>query len=110
MEMMTAVEGLRALAHEARLNIYRALVTAGPEGLRVGELVDRLQIAGPTLSFHLSHLHSAGLVEARRDGREIIQTVDFARMTALVDYLTENCCKGATVADVCKPIARRKRK
>ena len=51
-----------------------------------------------TLSFHLAHLRRSGLVSQRRDGRSLIYAADFAAMNALVGYLTDNCCGGASCA------------
>jgi len=106
MESFEAAAALGALAHEGRLEIYRLLVAAGADGLAVGDIGAKLKMPGATLSFHLAHLQHAGLVAARRDGRQLIQTADFARMNGLVGYLTENCCSGASCAPVCKPAAR----
>lgn len=103
MESFTAAAALSALAHEGRLEIFRRLVQAGPKGLVVGEIASKLDMPGATLSFHLSQLKQAGLVHARRDGRRLIQTADFDRMNALVGYLTEKCCGGASCAPVCQP-------
>ncbi len=79
------------------------LVAAGPQGMAVGEIAGQADMPNATLSFHLNQLKQAGLVHARRDGRQLIQTADFARMNGLVAYLTENCCGGAACAPVCKP-------
>ena len=103
MESFIAAAALSALAHEGRLEIFRRLVQAGPEGLVVGKIASKLDMPGATLSFHLSQLKQAGLVHARREGRQLVQTADFDRMNALVAYLTENCCGGASCAPVCKP-------
>lgn len=105
MESIIAAATLAALAHEGRLDIFRYLVEAGPEGRTVGEIAVRLGMPGATLSFHLSQLQHAGLVRARREGRRLIQTADFDRMNALVGYLTENCCGGRT----CMPGAASRR-
>lgn len=104
MDSISSVAALSALAHEARLEIYRMLVKAGPSGLTVGAIGDKLGMPGATLSFHLSLLKHAGLVKARRDGRRLIQTADFGRMNGLIAYLTENCCGGQPCAPVCKPV------
>src|ERR1700754_5111800 len=98
MEIFDAVASLSALAHEGRLAIYRLLVAAGPKGLTVGRIAAKVDMPGATLSFHLSQLKHAGLVVARRNGRELIQTADFDRMNNLVSYLTENCCGGQSCA------------
>jgi ArsR family transcriptional regulator len=103
MESFAAVAALSALAHKGRLEIYRLLVATGPDGLTVGDIAAKLGMPGATLSFHLSQLKHAGLVAARRDGRQLIQTADFACMNGLVAYLTENCCGGQSCAPVCKP-------
>jgi ArsR family transcriptional regulator len=48
-------------------------------------------------------LANAGLVRARRDGRSIIYAVDFGKMSALLLFLTEDCCGGR--AEICAPLA-----
>jgi ArsR family transcriptional regulator len=100
METWLAAERLAALAHETRLEIFRRLVQRGPEGLAAGELAAALEIAPPTLSFHLAHLSRAGLVAARRAGRSIVYSADYAAMRELVGYLFENCCGEGDCAPV----------
>ena len=95
MEMTQAVDALAALAQSSRLQIYRLLVQAGPEGLAAGRIGEELDLPAATLSFHLSQLTRAGLARVRPDGRFMIYSADFRAMRALVGYLTENCCKGA---------------
>lgn len=94
---------LRALAHETRLAAFRALVQAGREGLAVGELREALDLPPATLTAHLNVLRGAGLVADTREGRVIRVRADYARMDALIAYLTENCCQGAA----CGPAAAR---
>jgi ArsR family transcriptional regulator len=93
-----AVLVLASLAHEARLEIFRQLVQAGPSGLAAGEIAARLGMPPSTLSFHLAHLARAGLVAALPAGRQIIYTPVFERVRGLTDYLLENCCGGASCA------------
>ena len=102
MESTEAVDALAALAHATRLNIFRRLVEAGPQGLAAGEIGDRLALPGATLSFHLAHLARAGLARSRQEGRFVIYSADFEGMNALVAYLTENCCGGRP----CVPIKK----
>jgi DNA-binding transcriptional ArsR family regulator len=98
------IDALAALAQESRLAVYRLLVKRGPEGYPAGEIADRLGIPGPTLSFHLKELAHAGLVKARKESRFIYYAANFERMTALLSYLTENCCSQGTVCDpACAP-------
>jgi ArsR family transcriptional regulator, arsenate/arsenite/antimonite-responsive transcriptional repressor len=98
METTQAVIALAALAHQSRLSIFRLLVEAGPEGMAAGAIGEKLKVPPATLSFHLANLANAGLVRSRQDGRFVIYCTDFANMNALVAYLTENCCSGASCA------------
>jgi DNA-binding transcriptional ArsR family regulator len=95
METATALGALGALSHESRLAAFRQLVQAGRDGLSVGELRERLALPPATLSAHLNVLRAAGLVADEREGRVIRVRADYARMNALLAYLTENCCAGA---------------
>jgi ArsR family transcriptional regulator, arsenate/arsenite/antimonite-responsive transcriptional repressor len=98
MESSTAVGALAALAQEHRLAVFRLLVQSGRNGLSAGQIAERLGLAAPTLSFHLAQLKRARLVHMRRDGRSLIYAADYAGMTALMGYLTENCCNGNPAA------------
>ncbi len=93
MEARIAVAALSALAQDSRLEIFRLLVQQGPGGLPAGTIAARLALPPATLSFHLAQLRHAGLCLSRRDGRQIVYAADYARMNALLSYLTENCCR-----------------
>lgn len=100
----TAVAALGALAHATRLAVYRLLVQQGPDGLSAGVIAETVGLPPSSLSFHLQQLAHAGLISQRRLSRQLIYAADFAAMNALMSYLTENCCGGATVcAPVCRP-------
>ena len=88
MEKMDAVAALAALAQDNRLDVFRLLVQAGPEGMPAGAVAQALDLAPNTLTFHFDRLRVAGLVTARRDGRSIIYAAQFAQMNALVAFLT----------------------
>lgn len=103
MDTDRTVTALKALSHDTRLAAYRALVQAGPDGLAVGELREALDLAPATLTSHLNQLRAAGLVTDQREGRVIRVRADFARMNALVGFLTENCCGGKS----CTPASKR---
>ena len=85
MEIENAVAALGALAQQSRLEVFRLLVEAGRDGLPAGQIAERLKIPAPTLSFHLSQLRHAGLVEMRRDGRSLIYAADFDGMNRAWD-------------------------
>jgi ArsR family transcriptional regulator, arsenate/arsenite/antimonite-responsive transcriptional repressor len=88
-----AVTQLTALAQATRLALFRLLIEAGPAGLSAGVIAERLDVAAPTLSFHLKELSRAGLIRASQQGRYVIYSADFDAMNALIAYLTENCCR-----------------
>jgi len=103
MESIDAVKRLSALAQDGRLDLFRLLVKAGPEGLAAGEIARRLNVQPNTASAQLLVLSNAQLVSARRDGRSIIYSVRFDAMRELLVYLTEDCCGGR--AEICAPLA-----
>jgi DNA-binding transcriptional ArsR family regulator len=98
MEKLYAVAALAALAQETRLDIFRLLVEAGPEGMPAGKIGDRLGLPSATLSFHLNQLKHAHLVKFRRESRSLIYTAEYPVMNDLLTYLTENCCQGNAAA------------
>jgi DNA-binding transcriptional ArsR family regulator len=102
-KLLQAVEALSALAHESRLSIFRLLVRAGHEGLAAGEIARKLDFLPNTLSANLTVLANAGLVESRRDGRSVIYSADYERMSGLLGFLMEDCCNGD--ASICAPLA-----
>jgi len=109
MEKTKAVSALAALAQENRLDVFRLLVQAGPDGMPAGAVADALDLAPNTLTFHFDRLRTAGLVSARRDGRSIIYAARFESMNELIAFLTENCCGGisCTPPVQCKPARKR---
>ena len=110
MKKTDALAALAALAQDNRLDVFRALVQAGPEGLPAGQVAAMLAIAPNTLTFHFDRLRSAGLVTVRRDGRSMIYAARFATMNALLAFLTENCCAGEDCVAACEPVKTPKRK
>ena len=115
MKAKDAITTLSALASEARLAVYRLLVKRGPEGYTPSELVARLDLPAPTLSFHLRGLMQAGLIASRREGRNLYYSPNFDRMNGLVAFLSENCCTlagegcGAECQPQLQPARARKR-
>jgi ArsR family transcriptional regulator len=103
MESSTALQCLSALAHEGRLDVFRLLVQAGPEGMAAGEIARKSGTAANTMSAQLLILSNAGLITARREGRSIIYAADFDGMSALLLFLTADCCGGRP--EICAPLA-----
>ena len=107
MKKHDAVAALAALAQDNRLDVFRLLVEAGPEGLSAGHVANAIKLAPNTLTFHFDRLRDAGLVTVRRDGRSMIYAAQFGTMNALLAYLTDNCCRGAqevcATPTSCKP-------
>jgi ArsR family transcriptional regulator len=104
MKIPDAVKKLSALSQESRLEVFRLLVKAGPEGLAAGDVARKLKTAPNTMSAQLLLLSNAGLINARRYGRSIIYDADFEAMSALLLFLTEDCCGGK--AEICAPLMK----
>jgi DNA-binding transcriptional ArsR family regulator len=102
MESTLAIKRLSALAQESRLAVFRLLVKAGPDGIAAGEIAQTLDLPPNTLSAQLTILSNAGLVQNRRSGRSIIYSAQYDSMSALLVYLTEDCCQGRS--EICAPL------
>jgi DNA-binding transcriptional ArsR family regulator len=105
MKTPRVIEALGALAHEHRLAIFRLLVERGPVGLPAGRIAERVGLVPSSLTFHLQNLQRAGLITQRRESRQLFYSTDFSAMSALIGYLTENCCaeSGGKCAARCAP-------
>jgi ArsR family transcriptional regulator, arsenate/arsenite/antimonite-responsive transcriptional repressor len=104
MEKSDVIVALAALAQENRLDAFRLLVQAGPQGLAAGDVASALGVPANTLSFHFDRLRNAGLVGMERRGRSLIYSARYDTMNALLSYLTENCCAGrpeACAVEIC---------
>lgn len=100
MEATEVVKSLAALAHPVRLNIYRALVVTGKQGMTPGVMQEALGVPPTTLSFHLKELTFSGLVTHERAGRNLVYRAAYDNMNSLLSYLTANCCDGTA----CSPL------
>ena len=114
MEKTNAVAALAALAQDNRLDVFRLLVQAGPNGMPAGAVAAALGVAPNTLTFHFDRLRMAGLVTVRREGRSMIYAAQFDTMNELLGFLTENCCSGApekcAPTAVCRPAGAKRAK
>ncbi len=96
MKLDDAAARLEALGNPTRLKIYRTLVRAGLEGMAVGRLQARLDIAASTLSHHLKALIGVGLVSQAREGTTLICHANYGLMRGLIEYMVEECCAEGT--------------
>jgi ArsR family transcriptional regulator len=102
MKLEKAATQLEALGNPTRLQLYRILVRAGDEGLPVGRIQEKLDIAASTLSHHLKRLVDTGLVTQERQATTLICRAHYPGMQALIGYLSDECCADGT----CPPVAR----
>jgi ArsR family transcriptional regulator len=79
------VEFAKALADQTR---QRIMAICCCTELNVSEIVDRIDVAQPTVSHHLKILRQAGLVRSVRRGKEIYYTLDQRQ-------LAQACCQVA---------------
>ena len=88
-----AADAFAALGSEQRLELLRVLARAGSDGLTTGELGERADVHGSTLSHHLKCLTDAGLVQQAKQGRFIFCSANaYTLVQDLSDYLLGNCC------------------
>ena len=83
--VINTVEFAKALADETRQKIM-ALCCC--DLVSVNDIVDKLNVAQPTVSHHLKILKNAGLVKSERRGKQVLYTIDQERMV-------EGCCQVA---------------
>jgi ArsR family transcriptional regulator len=102
MKLEKAADQLEALGNPTRLQLYRTLVRAGEEGLPVGRIQEKLDIAASTLSHHLKRLVDTGLVTQERQATTLICRAYYPGMQALIGYLADECCADGT----CLPVAK----
>lgn len=101
MDEARALAALGALSQPTRLCIVRLLIKAGPDGMVAGAIGEAIGATTSRLSFHLTHLEHAGLVQSRRDGRFIIYTALYPSLSALIEFLMRDCCQGHP--EICAP-------
>lgn len=102
MESASAIDRLSALAQPGRLDVFRLLVRAGPEGIAAGDIAASLGTAPNTLSAQLNILATAGLITGARDGRWVRYAARPESLSELIVYLMEDCCGGRP--EICLPV------
>lgn len=96
-----ALDAFAALSQQTRLQMVRALVVAGPDGLPAGSVGEKVGASSSSASFHLANLERAGLVQSRREARSIIYTANYDALSGLVQFLMMDCCQGHP--EICAP-------
>lgn len=96
-----ALDAFGALSQPTRLQMVRALVVAGPDGMAAGAIGEAVGASSSSASFHLGHLERSGLVASRRESRSIIYTANYEGLSGLVEFLMRDCCQGHP--EVCIP-------
>jgi len=104
MDSQQAASGFAALAQETRVRLLRLLAENGASGMAAGDLAARLSVPSSTLSFHLSAMEQAGLIQATRQGRQMIYAVRMNGLRSLLTFVTETCC--AARPELCGDLAR----
>jgi len=94
MKESQAIDALGALSHETRLRIVRHLVTCGRQGNSAGAICEAVDASPSKITFHVSALERAGLVNSERVSRQIVYRVQFNQLGELLNYLMQDCCLG----------------
>ncbi len=99
MDKKQTIHALDALSQETRLDVFRLLVKAGPQGLYARDIADGLGVLQNTLSTHLAILERSQLVLKEREGRNIRYRANYEGMRGLLFYLMNDCC-GCKLEDI----------
>jgi ArsR family transcriptional regulator len=102
MDRTAVVATLSCLAQATRLEVFRLLVAAEPDGLAAGEMAETLGVPHNTLSNHLAILTRSGLIRGERRSRSIIYRASLASLSETLMYLVKDCCGGRP--EICSPL------
>lgn len=77
----------KALSDPTRREILQLLRDHGP--MTAGEIVERFDMTGATVSHHLSILKSAGLVDTERQGKYIQYELNLSVLDEILSWMSE---------------------
>lgn len=97
MNLATSAKRLASLGHENRLELFKLLMQAGPDGMTIGELQSVLDRPASTLAFHLRELVSSGLVMQEKEGRMVRCRANYRALNEVLQFVKQNCCKGVAL-------------
>jgi ArsR family transcriptional regulator len=81
-----------AIGTGPRLRIMRVLLSAHPDGMVVGDIINELGITASTLSHHLDKLKNEDLVKVRREGTFLWYSANAEALQELLGFLYAECC------------------
>ena len=81
----TTTDAFNAVAEPRRRDILNYLAL---QERSVGEIVDAMEMEQPSVSKHLKVLREVGLVEARREGRQMLYRVNAMAIRPLWEWTT----------------------
>lgn len=90
-KLFKTTTSLSALAHPARLSVFRLLAHTGFIGLSATELRAQMNISTSTFAFHVRVLHQAGLIKEHKKGRAVRYTANIRAIRSLIAYLNDHC-------------------
>ena len=102
MDVRDLRSALRALSDTARLRIVQYLATYDGE-ISVSDLTKALHISQPLASWHLRKLRRAQLVFTRRAGRQVLCSLNRARLADCSRSLSEWCDRRVAAGNTPSP-------
>ncbi len=88
------LRALTALAHPARMAVFRLLMRRVPDALPAGEISAALGLKPSTASVHLAALLGAGLLRHRRQGTQRLYAIDLDGVRVFLEDLVLDACRG----------------
>lgn len=78
-------DAFKALNDATRREILEMLKQ---QDLTAGEIVERFDMTGPSISHHLEILKRAGLIEGRKEGQFIIYSINMTVVDDILSWVT----------------------